>query len=109
MPKFAVPDRRKPEEKDEIVYYKEVDVSSGVNVFSDERPVVIEGWYDSETDMFFKTAFYSRDGIEGWTENDHLNYLMENGQIQQELKYRLAILEFTDPSGNSLWSVTWAA
>jgi hypothetical protein len=104
MHKFPIPDRRKNDNDDG--YHREIEVGSILVHFDDERPALIERWYDCDTELFFVTVFYSSIGIEDWLSMQHAEYLARNGIIR-ELGSDIRAIQWIDAAKQPMWSLNF--
>ena len=70
--KYPRPDRKPKLGCKGVDYFKDIGTGRAETVFDDGRPIVIEYWFDVDTQLDFVTAFYSTLDIEAWDSDRHL-------------------------------------
>jgi hypothetical protein len=107
---YPAPDRsdHAPQANARRQFSPELDISSAPVVYDDGRPVLVERWFDMEMELAAKTFWYSREGIEEWSEEDHYAYVERNGGLKGKTypDRGAGIQQLDDASGRPVWSVT---
>jgi len=103
-PAFVRKKQKKPKRGDDFQY--EIDTGRAAKVLDDGRPVVLEYWHDTDTQLDLITAFYSLKDIEELSGKDHKEYLVRNG-IMKPSDHIPSLIECEDANGNLMWSVSW--
>ena len=109
-PKYPVPDRSDhvPNARTEDPELPEIDMKQEHWVMPDGRPAVVEEWLDFSYRLILRTFFYSTLDIEDWTDAQHYAYIESaNGLVGKTVDSEdIGKTEVTDPSGNTLFSIT---
>ena len=103
-PTYARKEKKKAKRGEEFHY--EIDTGRASKILDDGRPVVLEYWYDSDTQLDLVTAFYSVKDIEELPGKDHKDYLVRNGIIKPSDHVPSTFIH-EDDAGNAMWSVNW--
>jgi hypothetical protein len=108
MPKYPKPDRtnHKEQQNAKSDFYPEIDIAKGEVLLDDDRPAIVEDWFDIDTRAELRTIFYSTSGIEEWKTEDHLDYLLKN-KIMKSKDDTIEPRKYIDPGKNEIWSIRW--
>lgn len=104
FPTYARKVKNKPARGEEFHY--EIETGRASKVLDDGRPVVLDYWYDTDTQLDIVTAYYSTVGIEEWRGEQHKAYLVQNG-IMKQSDHIPSSDTFIDEAGNEMWSLNW--
>jgi len=96
--------KAKPKRGEE--YHYEIETGRASKVLDDGRPVVLDYWYDTDTQLDIITAYYSTHGIEQWRGEQHKAYMVQNG-IMKETDHIPSSSTFIDEAKNSMWALNW--